>query len=325
MQPSQFVWRKWDHALTLEDEKKELEELFDPFVVTPIGKRDAQVDLRYARVGPVAFADLAHATPVRTQHPESRSGYHVKFPLSGSLTSQYLGTEMGAARGKMLLYRPDGEVSTRFAADTRVFHVRFERTHVERLLESQVGERLTSQISFAPAVDQSSDRFLTWVRMFKEINEALKNDDSVLRNPMVAMPYTESLVQGLLLISDHPYRELLNRQARPGGPTAVRVAIDLMEAAPERPLTTSVLAAEAHVSIRTLQESFQRHLAISPMGYLRNVRLRRAREDLRDADPVVETVTSIAHRWGFTNRGRFAAEYQTAFDELPSVTLRSVR
>lgn len=102
----------------------------------------------------------------------------------------------------------------------------------------------------------------------------------------------------------------------------MRTAIELMEAEPGRALTTSVLAAEAHVSVRTLQESFRRHLGISPMAYLRKVRLRRAHEDLRAADPSMTTVASIAHRWGFTHLGRFAAVYQTAFGEPPMATLR---
>ncbi|GAB2858103.1 hypothetical protein GCM10027176_70730 [Actinoallomurus bryophytorum] len=42
-------------------------------------------------------------------------------------------------------------------------------------------------------------------------------------------------------------------------------------------------------------------------------------------EPLVKTVASTAHRWGFTHLGRFAAEYQTAYDELPSTTLRAVR
>jgi methylphosphotriester-DNA--protein-cysteine methyltransferase len=35
---------------------------------------------------------------------------------------------------------------------------------------------------------------------------------------------------------------------------------------PVLPMTTSVLAAQCHVSARTLQEGFQRHLGVSPKG-----------------------------------------------------------
>ena len=74
--------------------------------------------------------------------------------------------------------------------------------------------------------------------------------------------------------------------------------MDIIDAGPHLPLTTSTLARQCHVSVRTLQEGFQHHLGISPMTYLRQVRLRRAHRDLRPADPSHSTVASIAHGWG---------------------------
>jgi transcriptional regulator GlxA family with amidase domain len=106
------------------------------------------------------------------------------------------------------------------------------------------------------------------------------------------------------VMADHPYRQALAAPAEPGRPEAVRDAMDMIEAGPHLPLTTSTLAKQCHVSVRTLQEGFQRHLSMSPMAYVRVVRLRRAHRDLRSADPSHSTVASIAHRWGFTHLGR---------------------
>jgi methylphosphotriester-DNA--protein-cysteine methyltransferase len=74
--------------------------------------------------------------------------------------------------------------------------------------------------------------------------------------------------------------------------------MDIIEARPHLPLTSSTLAKECHVSVRTLQAGFQRHLGMSPMAYVRVVRLRHAHRDLRSADPTHHTVAAIAHRWG---------------------------
>jgi transcriptional regulator GlxA family with amidase domain len=60
-------------------------------------------------------------------------------------------------------------------------------------------------------------------------------------------------------------------------------------------MTVSSPAARCHVSARSLQEGFRIHLGISPMTYLREVRLRRAHETLRRSDPSVVTVASVAH------------------------------
>ncbi len=39
------------------------------------------------------------------------------------------------------------------------------------------------------------------------------------------------------------------------------------------------------------------------------------------ADPVHETVTAVAYRWGFRSSSRFAAAYRHAYGVLPSQTL----
>jgi transcriptional regulator GlxA family with amidase domain len=105
----------------------------------------------------------------------------------------------------------------------------------------------------------------------------------------------------------------------------VRDAMDMIEAGPHLPLTTSTLAKPCHVSVRTLQEGFQRHLSMSPMAYVRVVRLRRAHRDLRSAHPSHSTVASIAHRWGFTHLGRFAAAHKPTYGQTPLQALRAAR
>ena len=59
------------------------------------------------------------------------------------------------------------------------------------------------------------------------------------------------------------------------------------------------------------------------MGYLRQVRLDRAHQDLLAADPTAGiTVAAIARRWGFSRPDRFAAAYRTAYGRPPRHTLR---
>jgi transcriptional regulator GlxA family with amidase domain len=156
------------------------------------------------------------------------------------------------------------------------------------------------------------------------VHRQLECPDSLMRHPLVWDPLVESLIHGLLLVADHPHRQALAAPAQPG-PAAVRDAMDLIEAGPHLPLTTSALAKQCHVSVRTLHEGFRRHLGMSPMAYLRVVRLRRAHRDLRSANLSHSSVASIAHRWGFTHLGRFAAAHQTMFGETPREALRAAR
>ena len=54
---------------------------------------------------------------------------------------------------------------------------------------------------------------------------------------------------------------------------------------------------------------------MSPIAYLRVVRLRRAHWDLRAADPSHDSVASIARRWGFAHLGRFAAAHKNMYGQ----------
>jgi AraC-like DNA-binding protein len=102
----------------------------------------------------------------------------------------------------------------------------------------------------------------------------------------------------------------------------LRAAVEFLHEHAAEPLTVSDVARAADLSVRALQESFQRTLDRTPMNYLREVRLRRVRNDLQRADSTTTSVAQIAARWGFTHMGRFSGEYLRRFGEYPRHTLR---
>ncbi|MCJ1714357.1 helix-turn-helix domain-containing protein [Curtobacterium sp. VKM Ac-2922] len=102
----------------------------------------------------------------------------------------------------------------------------------------------------------------------------------------------------------------------------LRTAIEYLEAHAHEAVTVTAIADAAGLSVRGLQDSFQRTLDQSPMAYLREMRLRRAQEDLLLLDPGESSVAEVARRWGFTHMGRFSAEYASRFGEYPRHTLR---
>ncbi len=58
------------------------------------------------------------------------------------------------------------------------------------------------------------------------------------------------------------------------------------------------------------------------MKYLQQVRLRRARDLLREGSSTQTSVSAVASSLGLPHLGRFAAAYREAFGETPSETLR---
>jgi transcriptional regulator GlxA family with amidase domain len=83
------------------------------------------------------------------------------------------------------------------------------------------------------------------------------------------------------------------------------------------------IAAAVEVTPRSVQYVFRRHVGMTPLEYLRQVRLNRAHRELKAADPSVDTVNAIAGRWGFMHPGRFSIQYKRVFGHPPSATLRA--
>ncbi|WIB78143.1 helix-turn-helix transcriptional regulator [Curtobacterium sp. MCPF17_002] len=82
------------------------------------------------------------------------------------------------------------------------------------------------------------------------------------------------------------------------------------------------IAAGADLSERGLQDLFRRRLAVTPMRYLREVRLDRVHLELVSPRGGVRTVRDVAHRWQFTHLGRFAEHYRRRFGERPHESMR---
>lgn len=104
--------------------------------------------------------------------------------------------------------------------------------------------------------------------------------------------------------------------------TRLRAAVEYVHDHAAEPVSISDLSAASGLSVRSVQESFRRVFDVSPLTYLRQVRLDRVRAELLEADPQSGAVGDIARRWGFAHLGRFSAAYAERFGEYPKQTLR---
>jgi AraC-like DNA-binding protein len=281
---------------------------------------------RVTRVGPITIGDTAYETDVALHFEETRASYHVCVPLHGWLESRHRGQQLTSTPARGSIYRPDAEIATTWwPGGSRHLAVKIDQGAVDRALEALIGGPVGSPIAFVASLPLKAGAAQDWLRLLLMVHRQLDGPDSLIRHSVVLDPLVESLIHGFLLVADHPYREALAAPTEPGRPAAVREAMDLIEAGAHLPLTTSTLAMQCHVSVRTLQEGFRRHLGMSPMAYARVVRLRRAHSDLRSAHPAHTTVAAIAHRWGFTHLGRFASAHQAMYGETPYQALRAAR
>lgn len=88
----------------------------------------------------------------------------------------------------------------------------------------------------------------------------------------------------------------------------------------DQPISLTDLEQVSGLSRRSLQYAFAKRFGCSPMQWIRQQRLQRARERLMDPT-LSPRVTVIALECGFTHLGEFAAAYQRRYGETPSQTL----
>ncbi|WP_285650884.1 AraC family transcriptional regulator [Actinomycetospora sp. NBRC 106375] len=111
--------------------------------------------------------------------------------------------------------------------------------------------------------------------------------------------------------------------ARAPEPATLRRAVAYLEEHAAEDVDVTDVAEVAGLGVRGLQMAFRRWRGTTPLGHLREIRLARAHEELRSADPRTATVADVAARWHFTHPGRFSVTYRRRYGCSPSDTLRA--
>lgn len=103
----------------------------------------------------------------------------------------------------------------------------------------------------------------------------------------------------------------------------VKQAELLIEENLDKPVTLTDLYQALHTSRRTLIYAFNDVVGMTPIAYVKMLRLNAIRRRLLTAEPGITQVYQIANQYGFWSPGHFARDYRTLFGESPSQTLNS--
>jgi AraC-like DNA-binding protein len=280
------------------------------------------MSLEAASLGPLLLGWITYDTPVRLESTHD-GHYQVNVPTAGTMHAASGGQEILADPGIATVYVPDREaVFAGWEAPAPMLALRIARRALERELENLLDRPLRAALELDLRMDVSTGRGAQWLALVKSMATDLADENSLARQPMIAAPFTRSVMSGLLLTAQHPYSDVLAIPAPAVGPAVIRTARAFIEANAFNPITVTDIARAAGVGVRGLQQGFQRSLQSSPTEYLRHVRLREVHRELVAADPRTTTVGQVAARWGFAHQGRFAAQYRQRYGVQPGETLR---
>ncbi|WP_199433243.1 AraC family transcriptional regulator [Qaidamihabitans albus] len=310
------------HSRDLDVTRDQVGRIFGPHRVELAG-RETRLDARMhsKRLQTVGLNYVAYGGAVRIDLGELRTFFIIQAPLRGNGLVQHGPARVYTDPGFVSVLNPTMPLSMRLSADAELVLLRIERTAMETLLSDLLGRSLPWPIEFHPGMDVTTGYARSWYNYLLFCVTEVNRPGGLLTHPLAIRQMERSLLTSLLLAHASNYTALLQGDLCPAPSRAVSQVVDLIEHHPEQSHTMGSLARKAGVSVRALQKGFRRHLDTTPSEYLRTVRLQRAHDELRAAQPDTITVGEVAGRWGFVHLGRFASTYRQRFEEVPSQTL----
>lgn len=318
-------WRFHTRTVDLDLASEQGAETYYPLRMTVLGRVEAfMMSINAMQLGPVLVGDCRFNADIRMDFGELREFYHVNIPLSGRLDSLNLRNEITATAKRAVVYGPTGDVRlSRWSAESRILCVKIRRVALENELERLLQRPVRRPLGLGPSIDLTSGYGRDLRDLACLLARQVAHAEPLVRQEIIGGQLWHSMLAHLLAAAEHPYRAELLDPRPPYRTPHVKKVVDKLRESPGNRYSAGDLAAIAGVAVRTLQDAFKSQLGMSPMEYLREVRLERAHADLLVADPASSTVDAVAHRWGFAHLGRFAADYGRRYGVPPSATLRS--
>ncbi|RLD25274.1 MAG: hypothetical protein DRI54_05245 [Bacteroidetes bacterium] len=144
-------------------------------------------------------------------------------------------------------------------------------------------------------------------KMVIELCNSSKIDQDVLNIELPVM-----ILKALFrMLNDLPQQISNSREAW------VSMALEYINKNLDKSLKTSDICDHVKTNERNLRYGFKELVGISPKKFIKNLKLNKARKDIKLANKNAE-INIIANRWGFGHSGQFAADYKRLFGELPS-------
>lgn len=299
--------------------------LFCPHGLQALGSR-GRVKMNLRSTGPGFGVHLLdYGAPVRISPQALETFFMVQVPLAGRAQLR-VGKSVIDSTPEIASVPPiDRDFSMTWESGTPQLIITAPREKLTKSAAAFYGADFQAPLKFASRMNVSTPAGQSFMRSVYEFHDLL-NDGSTPSNAYTRKLQEETVQARWLMAIQSNFSSSLEQWE---SPVAAKVSSDLvsnfsalLDAHSGEDLGIGDLAEALGVSIRTLQVAVARHAETTPSQMLRETRLRRAHQQLLDADPQTTSVTVIAERCGFAHHGRFAQAYKRHYGFLPSQTLR---
>ena len=285
------------------------------------GFRHARVMLGRSRLDSFEL-DCAGPQEISSTRP-LESEFFIFVPYRGALEVQQGRRRIEVAPGQIAVVSSEGSFTRKRWRDaSEVLVIGVDRQTTMKTLSDEYGVAIGTLLQFERQIVADLAAVPTLWRYIATLCRDAAEPEPCLADPATARSCERTLI--MLFLRSFPHN-LSARMAQPSSPAApyyVRRVQDFVHASAARTVTATEMTAIAGVSARALYYGFQKYLGVTPMKYLKNVRLKNARAALRKSRGAQGSVTGIALAAGYSNLSRFCRDYRAQFGETPSATMR---
>lgn len=258
---------------------------------------------------------------ISVEDVEHLNCYSLSLPVVGEQELLLGGNRLRSDADHGLILSPDDSQELTIAGNCRKVQVAITQTAMHQTLEQMLQRPIQAPLRFASVMDAVNGSSASWWRLARYHLAELENSRELYDQVVFSRDIESALIKGLILAQPNNYSAELRQLLDVKLPFYLLRAKDFIHANAREAVHLEDIERASGVSRFKLFEDFKKYFALSPMAYLKKVRLSAVRQEMLE-DRSARNISVIAMGWGFTHLGRFSSEYRKLFGESPSVTLQ---
>ena len=253
---------------------------------------------------------------------DSLESVNIICPISGVFRSLKEKGASAIGSGFAMIDSPGDRVAVEWESESTSMVVRIPKETLIFYCNKLYDMDVPRNINFLSLLDMTQGPGKSVGNILNTILMEADNKDSLLNQGVLTENFQEMLVTSLLNSQPNSLTESLFNRDKQVRPFYIKRATEYIQENIEDLILLSDLVEETGVSLRTLQAGFSKFYDVGPSAYIKQLKMRGARESLLSESPLETTVADVAARYGFYNPCNFSVNYKKLFGETPSETLR---
>ena len=275
---------------------------------------DRLAEIKFKRFGVLSISEHCFGCEAKLNALGSSENFHLQVVLSGESVVQSRGLIQRLRHGDSMMLAPHSSFTSTYSADCRKLIICIPASFIEQTA-FEFGYRVhkgTIEFSFEKKRLPHSSSFICLLEAILQQPKDNSND----RGFMYYNKLLAHMVIGEFSCNLERYRQLPMSEHRLIERIRQHVLRNIVQ-----DISIEDLSKVCRLSRKSIYNLCRRELGMTPLSYIRCLKLDSVYSELKQDDRV-RNVTEVALKYGFTNLGRFSAQYKEYIGELPSQTFR---